>query len=66
MAGDAGYSHRRVVDRVASEAPTRIRLLVLPVQQRAVDCLGMARPRLCAYRAASRAGSVERPGSLQE
>lgn len=46
MAGDAGYSRRRLVNRVAKKVQKELGLLAVSLKQCVVDYLGVARSRL--------------------
>jgi hypothetical protein len=46
MARDVGYSRGRLVNSFAAEVQKKLGFLVLPVEQCALDHLGLARPRV--------------------
>lgn len=46
MAGDGGYCRGRMVNSFAAKVQKELGILAFSFEQRAVDCLGMARPRL--------------------
>lgn len=49
MAGDAGNGRRRVANCLAKKVQKKLGFLVVSTEQCAVDSLGLARPRVCAY-----------------
>jgi hypothetical protein len=53
MAGDGSYSRGRMVNSFAKKVQKKLGILAFSLEQRAVDRLGMARPRLCADSPAS-------------
>jgi hypothetical protein len=46
MAGDGGYGRGRMVNSFAAKVQEKLGILAFSSEQRAVDYLGMARPRL--------------------
>lgn len=61
MAGDAYLASRRLAGGVARKSETPMGILGISIQQRLVDCMGIARRGVCADRASSWAGRVEYP-----
>jgi hypothetical protein len=46
MAGHASHRHRRLDGWLAAKVQTQLGLLAIPLQQRSLDRMGLARPRL--------------------
>lgn len=59
MAGDGRNGGCGVDDSLAEKVQTQLGFLALSVEQRAVDTVGTARPRLCSHSAASRARDLK-------
>ena len=58
MARDVGHRDRGMVDRISKEVQEELGILVIPVKQRSLDCLGLARRGLCTHPATSMSRSA--------
>lgn len=66
MAGDGGHGHCGVDGWVAAKVQTQLGILVVSVQQRALDRVGLARPRLGVDRPPGRPCVSEHPRRDEE
>ena len=66
MAGDGHHGHRGVDDWIAKEVQAELGLLVVPFEQRPLDCLGRRGRRLCANSTSVRVGGTEHKGRCEE
>lgn len=66
MAGDGHYCNRGLDDWIAKEVQAELGILVVPLEQRPLDCVGRWRRRVRANCSTVRAGGAEHKGRCEE